>query len=204
MNKGELIEITGRGEDSRHQFKVDVKSPDSLAAEVVALLNARGLLPYWGLGSGIRRVKSAWRKIQFIDDKDGVQFRVVVYKELIEKHQIAGGIKTESGAISSESGTLNGTLNSKSGTLNPAARKVLGNQLDAAQDESTLKSTLKKTDRALIEIITRMPTATIVVMQDQLGITRDGVNKAIKRLKAAGIIRRVGPDKGGHWEIAKR
>ena len=36
-----------------------------------------------------------------------------------------------------------------------------------------------------------------------LGITRDGVNKAIRRLKIAGVIRRVGPDKGGHWEIVK-
>ena len=82
-----------------------------------------------------------------------------------------------------------------------------GNLLEPTPDDSTLKSilksTLKKTDRTLIEIITRMPSATIAEMQDQLGITRDGVNKAIKRLKAAGVIRRIGPDKGGHWEVVK-
>ena len=42
MNKDDLLEIVRRGEDSRHQFKVDVKNPDSLAAEVVAFLNANG------------------------------------------------------------------------------------------------------------------------------------------------------------------
>ena len=82
-----------------------------------------------------------------------------------------------------------------------------GNLLDTVQGESTLKntlkSTLKKTDRTLIKIITQMPSATIAEMQDQLGITRDGVNKAVKRLKAAGVIRRVGPDNGGHWEVVK-
>ena len=78
-----------------------------------------------------------------------------------------------------------------------------GNLLDDMQSENTLKSTLKNTDRTLIEIITRMPSAMIAVMQEQLGITRDGVNKAIKRLKEAGAIRRVGSDKGGHWEVVK-
>ena len=42
MSKDELMEIVGRGEDSRHQFKVDVTNPDSLASEVVAFLNANG------------------------------------------------------------------------------------------------------------------------------------------------------------------
>ena len=74
-----------------------------------------------------------------------------------------------------------------------------GNLLDTVPGESTLK----KTDRTLIKIITQMPSATIAEMQDQLGITRDGVNKAVKRLKAAGVIRRVGPDNGGHWEVVK-
>ena len=69
--------------------------------------------------------------------------------------------------------------------------------------ESTLKSTLKNTDEKLVEIILSMPAATIPIMQEKLGITRDGVNKALKRLKSKGIIRRVGPDKGGHWEVLK-
>ena len=49
MDKAELIEIAKRGEDSRHQFKVDVMNPDSLAAEVVALLNASGGFVFIGI-----------------------------------------------------------------------------------------------------------------------------------------------------------
>ncbi len=69
--------------------------------------------------------------------------------------------------------------------------------------KNTLKSTLKNTDEKLVEIILSTPAATIPIMQEKLGITRDGVNKALKRLKSKGIIRRVGPDKGGHWEVLK-
>jgi len=33
------------------------------------------------------------------------------------------------------------------------------------------------------------------------GITEDGVKYHLAKLKAEGLIRRVGPDKGGHWEV---
>ena len=33
------------------------------------------------------------------------------------------------------------------------------------------------------------------------GLSRDGINYNIRNLKKQGIIRRVGPDKGGHWEV---
>ena len=35
-------------------------------------------------------------------------------------------------------------------------------------------------------------------------ITEDGVFYHIKKMKAAGIIRRIGPDKGGHWEVIEK
>lgn len=37
-----------------------------------------------------------------------------------------------------------------------------------------------------------------------LSLTRRGVEEQIKSLKAKGIIRRVGPDKGRHWEVLEQ
>lgn len=37
-----------------------------------------------------------------------------------------------------------------------------------------------------------------------LSLTRRGVEEQIKSLKAKGIIRRVGPDKGGHWDVLEQ
>ena len=42
MNKSELIKLATGGEDSRHQFKADVRNADALAAEMVAFANSEG------------------------------------------------------------------------------------------------------------------------------------------------------------------
>lgn len=39
---------------------------------------------------------------------------------------------------------------------------------------------------------------------DIIGITPKAVEKHIARLKAEGIIKRIGPDKGGHWVLAQQ
>lgn len=36
---------------------------------------------------------------------------------------------------------------------------------------------------------------------DELGVSRRAITKQITNLREQGIIRRVGPDKGGYWEI---
>ncbi len=38
-------------------------------------------------------------------------------------------------------------------------------------------------------------------MADALGISRRAISKAIAKLQAQGVLRRVGGDFGGHWEI---
>ena len=41
----------------------------------------------------------------------------------------------------------------------------------------------------------------MVELSKKLGISEVAVYKNIKKLKQAGILERVGPAKGGHWEI---
>ena len=68
------------------------------------------------------------------------------------------------------------------------------------EQESSLKSSLKSSQK-ILELISASPNITISEIADRLGMTTRGVDKNIKRLKEQGIIRRVGPDKGGHWEV---
>jgi ATP-dependent DNA helicase RecG len=42
---------------------------------------AKGLLPYRGLGSGIKRALEAWPKIGFIDDREGCLFVATVPRD---------------------------------------------------------------------------------------------------------------------------
>ena len=65
MKKRELKAIAIKGEDSRLQFKQDIRNP------ILVSYIAKGLLPYRGLGSGIKRALEAWPEIDFTDDRDG-------------------------------------------------------------------------------------------------------------------------------------
>lgn len=57
------------------------------------------------------------------------------------------------------------------------------------------------TRKSIISLISNNPNITTTQMATALGINRSAVSKHIKRMQAEGVIRRVGPDKGGHWEV---
>jgi ATP-dependent DNA helicase RecG len=70
----------------------------------------------------------------------------------------------------------------------------------------TLKSTLKsglKTEDKILEIIKRDDKISYDDMADILEMSRRGIAKQIKKLQEDGRLRRVGPDKGGHWEVTE-
>ena len=55
--------------------------------------------------------------------------------------------------------------------------------------------------RQIIAYISSNPHITQIELAAKLGISVVHVNKNMKKLQGLGIIRRVGPDKGGHWEV---
>ncbi|MEZ3576152.1 MAG: winged helix-turn-helix domain-containing protein [Muribaculaceae bacterium] len=58
-----------------------------------------------------------------------------------------------------------------------------------------------KSDLKIIEAIQINPTITIPELEQITGLSRSGVKKILRKLQEAGKVRRVGPDKGGHWEV---
>ena len=67
--------------------------------------------------------------------------------------------------------------------------------------KSTLKDTLKGTQKTIVEIIISNPKVTIPEVARQLDLNPRGIAKHFKVLQDKGVICRVGPDKGGHWEV---
>ena len=59
----------------------------------------------------------------------------------------------------------------------------------------------QKTSEAIISLISANPQITTTKMAASLGINRSALSKHIKRMQKNGIIRRVGPDKDGFWEV---
>ena len=61
----------------------------------------------------------------------------------------------------------------------------------------------QKSSQKIIELIQENPNATTSEIAEKIGVTRRAIAKITGALQAEGVIRRVGPDKGGHWEIIK-
>ena len=73
--------------------------------------------------------------------------------------------------------------------------------------KGSLKSTQKtpqKTPQKILAAIRANPSVGTQEMADMIGVERSTVARAIAKLKRDGILRRVGPDKGGHWEVVER
>lgn len=118
---------------------------------------AKGLLPYRGLGSGIKRALEDWPDISFTDDREGSVFTATVHR--------------------------------KEGNAGPA-------------EESAQKSAQKSTQK-IIELMQNDPAITIADLALRVGITEGAIKKQIRKMKAKGSIQRIGPDKGGRWQVAE-
>ena len=64
-----------------------------------------------------------------------------------------------------------------------------------------VNETVNERQRSIISSVSSNPYITQAELATMLGISIVHVNKNMKKLQALGIIRRVGPDKGGHWEV---
>ena len=120
---------------------------------------AKGLMPYHGLGSGIKRALEKWPEIEFTDDHDACLFTVTVHRKSLEALKL-----------------VNSTVG------------------------RSLKST-PKTETRILELMRNDASITTSQLGTALGISKRAVLKQIDKLKGRGLVRRVGPAKGGHWEV---
>ncbi|MEW6096665.1 MAG: helix-turn-helix domain-containing protein [bacterium] len=69
--------------------------------------------------------------------------------------------------------------------------------------QKTIQRTTQKTTQKILEIIKQNPYISRKELANIVGITEAGVKFNLNQLKEKGIIHRVGPDKGGYWEVIK-
>jgi predicted HTH transcriptional regulator len=76
--------------------------------------------------------------------------------------------------------------------------KVSEESSQESREQSSVKSSVK-----IIELIRRDNYATIPIIAENIGLTARAIEKQIAKLQIDGLIRRIGPDKGGHWEVVE-
>lgn len=75
------FEIISPGTLPNHLTVEKIRAGNSVQRNpILASYAAKGLLPYRGLGTGVRRAVQDWPKIKFIDDRSGCTFTVIVEK----------------------------------------------------------------------------------------------------------------------------
>ncbi len=144
---------------------------------------AKGLLPYKGLGSGIKRALDAWPKIDFVDNRDGCLFIASVHRPPV-------GITAEANvSLITEEGRF----------ISPELIKSTEKSTEKTE-KSTEKST-EKTQEVILHLLTENPKMTIKELSDSLELSTSAIEKQLAKLKKDKRIERIGPDKGGYWKI---
>ena len=80
-------------------------------------------------------------------------------------------------------------------------KKAVGKSGKKSGKKKVVRKSGKKTIDRVWTLLQERPQSTFADMVRVLGLTRSTIQKHIANLKAAGRLRRVGPDKGGHWEV---
>lgn len=169
-------------ESNRIEFKRELTDELDIEKEVVAFLNYReGGIIYIGvemvesLGSGMPRIMQVYGRECFTFMEHFIRFTVPFYREAIGQ-TISQTIGQETEMSQSEEGGL------KSGL------------------EGGLKSGLK-IEAQIMALIEENPQISMTEIAMKLQRARSGIAKHLKTMQQNNTIRRVGPDKGGHWEI---
>ena len=134
---------------------------------------AKGLLPYHGLGSGIKRALEKWQAIDFTNDHDGCLFSATVHRKPVGDLKLVNIGSDDSPKSSPRTETASGKR-----------RENVG-----------------KTSGKILEACRKKPSVTIPNLADLIGITERSVQRNIQNLQKDGLLRRVGGRKEGHWEV---
>lgn len=70
--------------------------------------------------------------------------------------------------------------------------------------EKTREKTRGGTRGKVLNLIAENPQITTAQLADAIGITPKGIEWQIARLKKAGLLKRIGPAKGGRWDVIKK
>ena len=85
-----------------------------------------------------------------------------------------------------------------------------GNDGNAGVTEKVVEKVTEKVvekvtenQQAIMREIREKPFVTASELSEMLGISLRKTQENMRKLRETGLIRRVGPDKGGHWEVVE-
>ena len=99
------------------------------------------------------------------------------------------------------------TINAQNAQPNVKASKTANNNINDPINDSInpvgRRKTVEKTVEKTVSAMNDNPSITQQQLVKTTGLSRRGIEWQLNQLKAKGIIRRIGPDKGGRWEVVE-
>jgi len=77
-------------------------------------------------------------------------------------------------------------------------------QGDAPESSQKKEKSSQKSSQKILQLLSADGSITTQQLADRLGVSRRAIAKQIRNLQEQGLLKRVGPDNGGHWEVIKK
>ena len=100
-----------------------------------------------------------------------------------------------------QGGTTQETGNTTQKTQPATQETTGGSQATTQETGNTTQEGHAATRKRILDLLRAEPAISRRVLAKRIGITPDGVKYHLTRLRAAGVVRHVGPTKGGRWEV---
>ena len=171
------VEIISPGNLPNHLTVEKIRAGNSvLRNPILASYAAKGILPYRGLGTGIRRALTEWDVIDFIDDREACTFTVTIRF-----------VKVQDEPIDVPDKALDALKKQNKGASKP--------------DFASINAPLNELQKKIIAFISIDPGISYDEMAQRLGKNRTTIMRNINKMKDMGLLLRVGSKKTGHWEL---
>ncbi len=162
------------------------------------------------LGTGLVQLFALWKKNGWPSPEFHEQFnpeRTILTLDYNDAEDEAGKTSNgiENGEKTAESSEKTAERSEK--TTERSEKTAESSEKTAESSEKTAESSEKtaesseKTSKKILNLLTQDCMMTIATLSSQLGISERAISKQIRNLQAQNRLRRVGPDKGGHWEV---
>jgi len=176
------IEIISPGHLPNNLTVAKIKTGNSnIRNPILVSYVAKGLLPYRGLGSGIKRAIDAWPDIDFIDDRDGCLFTAIVHRKTIES-------SVESSVESSTKGSVECLVE---GSIEDSVEKSIDGSVESSVE----------IDNPVLEQFRLNPELTLHALAKTLDISLRATEKKVANLQEKNKLKHIGPKKGGYWQV---
>ena len=180
------IEIVSPGILPNHLTVEKIQAGNSVIRNpILTSFASKGLIPYRGLGTGIRRVIHEWPECVFVDDRHGCTFTAI----LNLKNKAGEPIKPKKYSLDEQ----NGPIIEENEPLNEIVHTA-----DEPKD-----GPIGAKNHLLLQKLKANPEMTLDEMSVEMEVSRSTVKRWIDDLREQEYIRRSGSKKDGHWEILK-